>query len=506
MSKVIIRTFAYNAERTIERTIKSILKQTYKDFVWYVINNGSIDSTGDILEKYAQEDSRMIIIKNNINCADTEYTIEIFYDIINKYEDDCYFCTIDADDYYKYTFLEEMLSFIKKNKLDVAACSSVFLEEGTDKIIGQRVIEKELFIEGNLKEQYYTKSHQFMRTIWGKLFSLSVLRKCDFKKIKEISYGNDTYFTTEAFRVASRIGITDKILHIYYLHGGSVSSSVDKKRIRSSSVLLDQGIDYLKKYGRVSDKNLYFLFSVYYYSIKDTINSIINNKNNNEITLELYYSILSEKYLNIVISIVDRNEVQYLQNQFKSWLLSKEINFIVMHREKIKECLTILCVEDDLEEYIFDEDSCKFLYYIKCFQEIGVSIEKNQLEEKIKILLRKNNILSSLPIKLWELSQNIIAYVLDNNYLKAMYEYNRILFEELLNDSQKEEFIRMGQYISAILEDEEMYIYLKKMMIKILMEKGKFKEAEIELEDYDLILHEDDDFIIFRKQISYYNK
>ena len=40
MPKCIFYTYAYNAEKTIKRTIESVLAQTHKDFLYYVVDNG----------------------------------------------------------------------------------------------------------------------------------------------------------------------------------------------------------------------------------------------------------------------------------------------------------------------------------------------------------------------------------------------------------------------------------------------------------------------------------
>lgn len=52
---------AYNAEKTIKRCIDSILNQQYTDFELLVVNDGSTDTTGQILDEYAGKDGRIHI-------------------------------------------------------------------------------------------------------------------------------------------------------------------------------------------------------------------------------------------------------------------------------------------------------------------------------------------------------------------------------------------------------------------------------------------------------------
>lgn len=57
----------YNRESLLPRAIESILSQTFTDFEFIIINDGSADSTSEILENYARQDKRIKIITNRPN-------------------------------------------------------------------------------------------------------------------------------------------------------------------------------------------------------------------------------------------------------------------------------------------------------------------------------------------------------------------------------------------------------------------------------------------------------
>jgi len=58
---------AYNVEETIQRTLDSILAQTYSDIEIVVIDDGSTDKTGEVIDKYAKQHSDQVIIIHTLN-------------------------------------------------------------------------------------------------------------------------------------------------------------------------------------------------------------------------------------------------------------------------------------------------------------------------------------------------------------------------------------------------------------------------------------------------------
>jgi glycosyltransferase involved in cell wall biosynthesis len=57
----------YNAKSYLGDAIESILNQTYRDFEFIIIDDGSIDGSREIIQKYAMNDSRIIYVKNKTN-------------------------------------------------------------------------------------------------------------------------------------------------------------------------------------------------------------------------------------------------------------------------------------------------------------------------------------------------------------------------------------------------------------------------------------------------------
>jgi len=121
--KVSILLSVYNAEKSIELSIKSILSQTYKNFELLIMDDHSSDDTLKICEKMRSIDSRITLFKNSINLGLTKSL-----NILALNSNGAYIARQDADDISLDQRIEKQLTFLKKNKFD-AVYSRTFLND-----------------------------------------------------------------------------------------------------------------------------------------------------------------------------------------------------------------------------------------------------------------------------------------------------------------------------------------------------------------------------------------
>jgi len=117
-SMISVLMLTYNREKLISRAIESILVQTYTDFEFIIVDNGSSDRSGEIAENYAKQDPRIRVIhreKGNIG-AGRNTALDAA-----KGE---YITFIDDDDWAEPDFLEFLLNLISENDSDVAICGA----------------------------------------------------------------------------------------------------------------------------------------------------------------------------------------------------------------------------------------------------------------------------------------------------------------------------------------------------------------------------------------------
>ena len=107
----------YNAEQYLIEAIDSILSQTFIDFEFIIVNDGSTDSSSEIIDAYVKNDSRVIHVKNE----NQGISLSLNHGInIAKGE---YIARMDADDISLSNRFDEQVKFMDNNP-DVGICGT----------------------------------------------------------------------------------------------------------------------------------------------------------------------------------------------------------------------------------------------------------------------------------------------------------------------------------------------------------------------------------------------
>jgi len=277
---VIIRTNAYNAENTIERTIRSVLAQTYGNFRYYIIDDCSTDGTSDIIAKYAEKDDRIRMLRNEINSfkavrlgVPASWGPAVFLEYACRdYPEGRYFCLLDADDEYLPTFFEKAIDFIATNKLDIVGCGTYTVSEETGEPTGKdRFVSRDLLLQGDEFMRHISEYIYIMTAVWGKMYSLTIAQKWYYEdKIRtRLPHGilaTDTIAVTRMFGYADRVGILAAKLHRQYKWPMSLSrlNEAHIKRLYFPHVHHKVHSDFLRQKGgrippRLKDSYEYYV-------------------------------------------------------------------------------------------------------------------------------------------------------------------------------------------------------------------------------------------------------
>lgn len=108
----------YNREKLVGQAIEGILAQTYKDFEFIIVDNGSTDKSGNIAEEYAEKDNRIRVIHRE------KGTIGAGRNTALDAAKGEYITFIDDDDITEPDYLEFLLSLLTENGADVSICGA----------------------------------------------------------------------------------------------------------------------------------------------------------------------------------------------------------------------------------------------------------------------------------------------------------------------------------------------------------------------------------------------
>ncbi|MBE6722620.1 MAG: glycosyltransferase family 2 protein [Ruminococcaceae bacterium] len=499
--KVIVATWAYNAEQTIERAINSVLSQSYTNLIYYLIDNGSCDGTGAIIRKYAGRDKRIIPI--TCQCNDPYILGKITPEIAKQNEDEDYFCNLDADDEYLPEFLEKSLAFMKKYDLDAVASGSYYSDAKTGECIGQKKAEQQYILTCDNIDKVLPAYYPFVRTIWGKLYKNKTARYAHQALMRQqqsdskIIYGSDTYFCLQAFTKADRIGILPECLHKYYISTKSASYRFTEGRIRSDRILFDTGCDFLiKKAGSISKTNQDFLLAVYLFALRDTLRVLMNSQNSLQDklagVLDIYSNVQTRKLIKEDILVTEKEQLFHPMGQWVS---------------EQKDAFSDAEMADFVKQTGLSIFQQRPLPVDRTFQML-VHLKREAPDSEI-INDAFAAVASAFPLLVGAKADFLlfladpVREILRGEPEQALEKIEILLEQEAeIPDAYAEPLITLGLNLSAQLSRNADFIYFKKLQISVFFAFSKTQEALKELGNWDALMPEDADFQNLRQALD----
>jgi len=132
---ITVFTPAYNRAHTLIRTYHSLQNQTCKDFIWLIIDDGSIDNTNEIVKKWILDEKEFQIEYYYKKNGGMHTAHNMAYDLISTDLNVC----IDSDDYMPVTAIEDILFFWKKYGNDKVAGIVALDSDMNGNVIGTRL-------------------------------------------------------------------------------------------------------------------------------------------------------------------------------------------------------------------------------------------------------------------------------------------------------------------------------------------------------------------------------
>lgn len=250
MLKLSIVIPTYNGEVYLEKCLDSIVNQTVKPYEVIVVNDGSVDSTEKILEKYKRnyEFFNYITVANGGQGRARNKAM-------NMITGD-YVMFVDSDDFLRLNTFERCEERIAREEPDVLMFDYNFFFEETGKITYPN---KEPF----LRKGYMDDEDEIKKTLLSvkTMFTVTRIYKTSFLRNNDIRYGEgyiyeDVEFWTHVSVACKRVSMIYAPLYIIRINRQSTTKSnheTDKhakdfiKAVKASKVFLDEQDLSLKK-------------------------------------------------------------------------------------------------------------------------------------------------------------------------------------------------------------------------------------------------------------------
>ena len=225
--KVSVIIPVYNVENYLRKCLDSVINQTLNDIEIICVNDESTDCSLNILQEYAVQDSRIIIINQKNSGAGAARNAGL------KVARGEYLSFLDSDDFFELNMLEKAYEACSTYNLDFVVFRSDFYDNDTNTFIPQYdtirkdlLPRKKIFSYKDIKKDIF---NIFVGWVWDKLYrrEFAISNNLLFQAQRTT---NDLLFAFTALVKAKRIMVMDEVLAHHRI---SLQSSLSRTREQS---------------------------------------------------------------------------------------------------------------------------------------------------------------------------------------------------------------------------------------------------------------------------------
>lgn len=320
----------YNTEKHLKVCIDSIVNQTLTNIEIILINDGSSDDSLKILQEYAEQDSRIIVIdQENKGLGETR-------NVGIKLASAPYLSFIDSDDFISHRMLEILYKAALKDNADIVKCGFTRTEPD-----GKFTNERSNYLSTS-KDDFFQQliSCNYLSVVWNALYTknLFISNNLFFKKI---TY-EDAEISHKLIHYAKKTTLIDKYFYFWRKTDGSITRSINFTQIDDIFKVLDSTYKFLEEHSLYLKYKNEFLQRCLYFCL-----GIVDKILNYERSTENNYL----EYLNIKI-----NKINFLSEESL-----KTINKKIYSNYIIKKSSLYLSANQNSFK-VFSEFFCKDIY------------------------------------------------------------------------------------------------------------------------------------------------
>jgi glycosyltransferase involved in cell wall biosynthesis len=210
----------YNVRAHLDRCVKSVLGQTFRDFEVILVDDGSTDGSGERCDEWALRDSRIRVFhQSNAGQAVAR----------NRAVAQCagtWVAFVDADDFVAPEYVEYLIRLVQDHGADLSSCA---LQETDIDRLPPPSADKVAVWEPSEACIHLLRGEGLMDGPVCKLFRRSALLACPFPEGRVYE---DTAVMGRLVYSSARVAVGARVLYGYFRHPGSTTHSPDLKKRR----------------------------------------------------------------------------------------------------------------------------------------------------------------------------------------------------------------------------------------------------------------------------------
>jgi glycosyltransferase involved in cell wall biosynthesis len=208
----------YNVSSFIEKCIKSLVDQSFKNFECIIVNDGTKDNSIKLVEGITKGDKRFKVYHQKNQGQGMARNLGL------KYAQGNYICFIDADDFVEPYYLEVMYREIEKQKADVVCCGFNIITKDKSSL---HVVSLES--SSNIESILHLLNGNDWGSLFNRIFKSNLVKDLNFNK----GIGQDKPFIFELFvkNPISKVVYIDQCLYNYIIRKKSATNSMSKEKI-----------------------------------------------------------------------------------------------------------------------------------------------------------------------------------------------------------------------------------------------------------------------------------
>ncbi len=240
----------YNADDYLRPAMDSVLWQTLEEIEVICVDDGSTDSSLEIIEEYRKNDDRIIILtEDNVGPA-------LARNNGMRHASGEYLAFLDADDFYEPTFLETLYERAVRDDLDIVISAFDIYNSRTSKF--EEPIHPdhmEIYFGDKVTSKNDNPDYILASTIgsaWNKLFKRTFAESKGLTFLADVKMYEDIYFTVTALSLAERVGMTTGILMHHRVHNAQSRAKAFSKYYSQVPLVYLRIKEFLTKKGMYS--------------------------------------------------------------------------------------------------------------------------------------------------------------------------------------------------------------------------------------------------------------